>query len=95
MKGIISNHSALTAYARQTAVEPVAAPKSPAGGQGAADGAPVGAARLSISAQGRDLAAGASSLDTSKIAALRSAIQSGALKFDSGLIAEKMLDQSE
>ncbi len=96
MKGIISSHSALTAYQRQTAVEPVAPPASPRPQEGEGVGASVGgAARLSISSRAREMASGSAGIDSAKIEALRQSIRSGTLKFDSAAIAEKMIDQGE
>lgn len=96
MKGIISNHSAaLTKYQRQTAIEPAAAPQPPVARQGDDPGGSVGAAQVSISARARELASGPGVMNSQKIEALRQALQSGTLQFDSAAIAEKMIDQGE
>jgi flagellar biosynthesis anti-sigma factor FlgM len=95
MKGIISSHSALTAYQRQTAVDPVALPQSPAPREGAVSSTSVRAARVSISAEARALASGEPSIDRAKVDRLRGAIAAGGLKFDSHIIAEKMIEQGE
>lgn len=95
MKGIISSHSALTAYQRQTAVDPVSVPQSPAQREGAASSTSVRAARVSISAEARALAAGDLGIDQAKVERLRSALASGSLKFDSQLVAQRMIDQAE
>jgi flagellar biosynthesis anti-sigma factor FlgM len=95
MKGIISSHSALTAYQRQTAVDPVSTPKSPAPREGATSGTSPRAARVSISAEARALAAGEPAVDHAKVERLRSALDSGSLKFDSQLVAQRMIDRAE
>lgn len=95
MKGIISSHSALTAYQRQNAINPVSVPQSPAPREGVAAGSSVRAARLSISAEARALAAGDPGIDQAKVERLRGALTSGSLKFDSQLIAQRMLDRGE
>jgi len=95
MKGIISSHSALTAYQRQTAVDPVSVPQSPAQREGATTGTSVRAARVSISAEARALAAGDPGVDQAKVDRLRNALASGSLKFDSNLVAQRMIDTAE
>ena len=95
MKGIISSHSALNAYQRQTAVDPVASPQSPAPRESAASSSSVRAARVSISDEARALAAGEEIIDRAKVDRLRSALQAGGLKFDSQLVAQRMIDQGE
>jgi flagellar biosynthesis anti-sigma factor FlgM len=95
MKGIISNHSALNAYQRQTAVDPVSVPQSPAQREGAASSTSVRAARVSISAEARALAAGDPGVDQAKVERLRNALSSGSLKFDSQIVAERMIDRAE
>jgi flagellar biosynthesis anti-sigma factor FlgM len=95
MKGIISSHSALTAYQRQTAVDPVSVPQSPTPREGASAGTSVRAARVSISAEARALAAGDPGIDQAKVDRLRGALASGSLKFDSQLVAQKMIDRGE
>jgi flagellar biosynthesis anti-sigma factor FlgM len=95
MKGIISNHSALNAYQRQTAIEPVTVRESPATGEAGATNTTVRAARVSISAEARALAGGEASVDRAKVERLRQGIASGNLKFDSQLIAQRLIDQGE
>jgi flagellar biosynthesis anti-sigma factor FlgM len=95
MKGITNSHSALTAYQRQTAVDPVSVPQSPAQREGVATGTSVRAARVSISAEARALAAGDTGIDQAKVERLRAAFASGGLKFDSQLVAQKMIEQAE
>lgn len=95
MKGIINSHSALTAYRRQTAVDPVAAPESPAKEQGAPSDASSAAARVSISARAKAMAQGDGPIDSGKIENLKQAIRAGTLKLDSQLIAQRMVDQGE
>jgi flagellar biosynthesis anti-sigma factor FlgM len=95
MKGIISSHSALNAYQRQNAVEPVTVRESPATGETGSTSTSVRAARVSISAEARALAAGESSVDRAKVDRLRQGIASGSLKFDSQLIAQRLIDQGE
>jgi flagellar biosynthesis anti-sigma factor FlgM len=95
MKGIISSHSALTAYQRQNAVDPVAIPQSPAPRDGAVSSTSLRAARVSISDEARALASGDAGIDRAKVDRLRSAMLGGGLKLDSQLVAERMLDQAE
>ena len=95
MKGITNSHSALTAYQRQTAVDPVSVPQSPAQREGVAGGTSVRAARVSISAEARALAAGDPGIDQAKVERLRAAFAGGGLKFDSQLVAQRMIDQAE
>jgi flagellar biosynthesis anti-sigma factor FlgM len=95
MKGIISSHSALNAYQRQTAVEPVSVRESPAPSETGGATTSVRAARVSISAEARALAEGESGVDRAKVERLRQSMQSGGLKFDSQLIAQRLLDQGE
>ena len=94
MKGIISSHSALNAYQRQTAVEPVSVRESPVQSESGGSSTSVRAARVSISAEARALAGGAD-IDRAKVERLRQSIQSGSLKFDSSLIAQQLIDQGE
>lgn len=95
MKGIISSHSALTAYQRQSAVDAVGVPQSPASREGAVSSTNIRAARVSISAEARALAGGEAAVDPAKVARLRGAIEAGNLKFDAQLVAQRMIDQSE
>jgi flagellar biosynthesis anti-sigma factor FlgM len=95
MKGIISSHSALTAYQRQTAVDPVSVPQSPVQREGAPASTSVRAARVSISAEARALASGDPGIDQAKVERLRNAIISGSYKFDSQLVAQRMIDRAE
>jgi flagellar biosynthesis anti-sigma factor FlgM len=95
MKGIISSHSALTAYQRQTAVDPVSVPESPVPSERPGSGTAIRAARVSISDEARALANGEPAIDRAKVSRLREGIQSGTLRFDSQLIAQRMIDQGE
>jgi flagellar biosynthesis anti-sigma factor FlgM len=95
MKGIISSHSALTAYQRQNAVDAVAVPHAPAQREGAVSSTSVRAARVSISEEARALASAEPGIDRAKVDRLRGAMQAGGLRFDSQLVAERMLDQAE
>jgi flagellar biosynthesis anti-sigma factor FlgM len=95
MKGTISSHSALNAYQRQTGVDPVASPQSPAPRESASSSSSVRAARVSISDEARALASGETTIDRAKVDRLRSAIQAGSLKFDSQVVAQRMIDQGE
>jgi flagellar biosynthesis anti-sigma factor FlgM len=95
MKGIISSHSALTAYQRQTAVDPVSVPQSPVQREAAVAAGPVRAARVSISAEARALAAGDPGVDHAKVDRLRNSLASGNLKFDTQLVAQRMIDRAE
>ena len=62
MKGIISSHSALNAYQRQSAVDPVSVRQAPVPSEGAGSSTGVRAARVSISAEARALAEGGAHL---------------------------------
>lgn len=95
MKGIISSHSALTAYQRQTAVDPVSVPQSPAQREGAPSSTSARAARVSISAEARALATGDAGIDSAKVERLRGVLAAGNLKFDSQLVAQRMIDRAE
>jgi flagellar biosynthesis anti-sigma factor FlgM len=95
MKGIISSHSALNAYQRQTAVDPVSVREAPATSESGGSSTSIRAARVSISAEARALAEGEGGIDRAKVDRLRQSIQSGALKFDSQLIAQRLVDQGE
>jgi flagellar biosynthesis anti-sigma factor FlgM len=95
MKGIISSHSALTAYQRQTAIDPVSVPQTPAQREAAVAPSSVRAARVSISAEARALAANDSGIDQAKVERLRSQLAAGNLKFDSSLVAQRMIDRAE
>ena len=95
MKGIISSHSALNAYQRQTAVEPVSVRESPVQSESGGSSTSVRAARVSISAEARALAGGDVDIDRAKVERLRQSMQSGGLKFDSQLIAQRLIDQGE
>lgn len=95
MKGIISSHSALTAYQRQSAVDAVAVSQSPAPREGAVSSTNLRAARVSISAEARALAAGEAVIDGAKVERLRGAIEAGKLKFDAQLVAQRLIDQAE
>jgi flagellar biosynthesis anti-sigma factor FlgM len=94
MKGIISSHSALTAYQRQTAVDPVRVPQSPVR-EGAPASSSVRAARVSISDEARALAAGDPAIDHAKVERLRGGLAAGNLKFDSQVVAQRMIDRAE
>jgi flagellar biosynthesis anti-sigma factor FlgM len=95
MKGIISSHSALNAYQRQTAVDPVSVPQPAATGESSGSSTSIRAARVSISAEARALATGQTTIDQAKVERLRQSIENGGLKFDSQLIAQRMVDQGE
>lgn len=95
MKGITSN-PALDAYQRM-AVSQVGAPRAPqkaaATEQEATASANQQIAKVSISSEARQLAAGSSSgaLDTNKVNELKAAIDSNRLQFDSTKIAERLV----
>lgn len=95
MKGIISSHSALTAYQRQTEVDPVTSTETPTPRDSQIVSTTARAARVSISAEARALAAGEPAVDRAKIERLRNALQAGSLKFDSQLVAERIIEQGE
>jgi flagellar biosynthesis anti-sigma factor FlgM len=95
MKGITSSHSALTAYQRQTAVGPVSTPQSPAPREGATASTSARAARVSISAEARALAAGDPGVDQAKVDRLKSSLATGSLQFDSQVVAQRMIDRAE
>jgi flagellar biosynthesis anti-sigma factor FlgM len=93
MKGITGN-SALEAY-RRVALAPVnpSAPAAPAEKAGAADRSPTAAAKVSISAQARDLAAkGDVTVNQKKVDALKSSISEGSFQVNSHLVASRILD---
>jgi flagellar biosynthesis anti-sigma factor FlgM len=95
MKGIISSHSALNAYQRQSSVDPVSVRESPVTSESAGSSTGLRAARVSISAEARALVEGDASVDRAKVDRLRQTLQSGGLKFDSQLIAQRLVDQGE
>ena len=95
MKGIISSHSALTAYQRQTAVDPVRVPQSPAERESPPSSTSVRAAKVSISAEARALAAGDAGVDRAKVERLRNVLSAGNFQFDSQLVAQRMIDRAE
>lgn len=95
MKGITSNPR-LDAYQRM-AISPVGGAQSPKKTNAAeADSGSVPnqqIAKVSISSEARQLAASGSqgALDTTKVAALKDAVESNSIKFDSAKIAERMV----
>ncbi len=93
MKGITSN-PALDAYQRM-AVSPVGAPgpAQPTAPVADAKGAAPQVAKVSISDQARQLAAGQAQgpYDSEKVARLSDQLSSGSLEFDSKQIAARML----
>ena len=93
MKGITSN-PALDAYQRM-AISPVGAatPAQPAAPAADAKSTAPQVAKVSISDQARQLAAGATDgpYDAAKVAALQDQLKSGSLEFDSKQIAARML----
>ena len=95
MKGIISSHSALNAYQRQSAVDPVSVRESPVPSESAGSSTGLRAARVSISAEARALAEGGANVDQAKVERLRQSIQAGSLRFDSQLVAQRLVDQDE
>lgn len=95
MKGIISSHSALNAYQRQSGVEPVSVRESPVPSESAGTSTGIRAARVSISAEARALVEGDANIDRAKVDRLRQSLQSGNLKFDTQLIAQRLVDQGE
>jgi flagellar biosynthesis anti-sigma factor FlgM len=92
MKGITGN-SALEAY-RRVALTPVnpahpVSPPTPATGERP----PVGAAKVSISTEARELATqGEAKVDTQKVDALKKSIQDGSFSVNSHLVAERLLN---
>jgi flagellar biosynthesis anti-sigma factor FlgM len=93
MKGITSN-PALDAYQRM-AISPVGAanPAQPAAPVADAKGTAPQIAKVSISDQARQLAAGGvdAPSDAAKVLALQDQLKSGSLEFDSKQIAARML----
>jgi flagellar biosynthesis anti-sigma factor FlgM len=93
MKGITSN-PALDAYQRM-AISPVGAatPAQPAAPAADVKSAAPQVAKVSISDQARQLAAGAAGgpYDAAKVAGLQDQLKSGSLEFDSKQIAARML----
>jgi flagellar biosynthesis anti-sigma factor FlgM len=93
MKGITGN-SALEAY-RRVALAPVnpSAPTAPAETVGTADRAPQQAAKVSISAEARDLAVqGESKVNQKKVDTLKASISDGSFQVNSQLVASRLLD---
>jgi negative regulator of flagellin synthesis FlgM len=93
MKGITGN-PALEAYQRValTPVNPTqpASEATPAHGERPTSGE---AAKVTISAQARELAAGGDEqVNAEKVESLKSAIADGSFKVDSNLVAERILD---
>ena len=93
MKSITGN-PALDAYQRM-AVSRVsgATPAARVEPGKAEQGPPPEAARVSISSEARDLAAG-SHVDTHKVEDLRAKVQDGSFQVDAALVARRMLDTS-
>jgi len=93
MKGITSN-PALDAYQRTAVSAVTPGQRSSQGSDAPVSGTTAQAARVTISSEARALAAGADGFDAEKVERLRNALAGGGLKFDSSLIAEKLIDQS-
>jgi len=93
MKGITGN-SALEAY-RRVALAPVnpSAPTAPAEKVGTAERSPTQAAKVSISAEARDLAVqGDAKVNQKKIDALKAQISEGTFQVNSQLVASRIID---
>jgi flagellar biosynthesis anti-sigma factor FlgM len=91
MKAIISSHSALTTHRRQPAVDAVSVPPPLSGRGGAAR-----ATRAASSAEARPAAvAGDPPIDHFKVERLKAALAAGNLKFDSELVAQRLIDRDE
>ncbi|MEZ4224519.1 MAG: flagellar biosynthesis anti-sigma factor FlgM [Polyangiaceae bacterium] len=94
MKGITGN-PALDAYHRM-AVSPVREARPAAKvDAGATQQAPAEAAKVSISAEARDLAVNAAGggVDTAKVEALKARVQEGSFQVDPHKIAGRLLDE--
>lgn len=92
MKGITGN-SALEAY-RRVALAPVnpSAPTAPAEKVGTAERSPTQAAKVSISAEARDLAVqGDTKVNQKKVEALKASIADGSFQVNSQLVAQRLL----
>jgi flagellar biosynthesis anti-sigma factor FlgM len=93
MKGITGN-SALEAY-RRVALAPVnpSAHSAPAANVGTAERSPAQAAKVSISAEARDLAVqGDAKVNQKKVDALKAKISDGSFQVNSQLVASRLLD---
>lgn len=93
MKGITGN-SALEAY-RRVALAPVnpSAQSAPAANVGTAERNPTQAAKVSISAEARDLAVqGDAKVNQKKVDALKAKISDGSFQVNSQLVASRLLD---
>ncbi|MEN9580589.1 MAG: Anti-sigma-28 factor, FlgM [Pseudomonadota bacterium] len=91
MKGITGN-PALEAYQR-FAVKPVSSAQQAQGaGVDPASTTSTKAAKVSISAEARELAAGNAPVNTQKVESLRAAIVDGSFQVNPTLVAQRMLD---
>jgi flagellar biosynthesis anti-sigma factor FlgM len=97
MKAIISSHSALKAYQRPRAVDPVSAQESPAPRESTVSTTGIRPAPISAEpeAEPEALAEDDASVDRAKVERLRQSLQSGSLKFDSQAIAQRLVDKDE
>lgn len=98
MKGIISSQPAMTAYRRQTAVDPVSVPpvQQPPSARSPAVSGTRRAARAACAAEARPAAAASDpAIDHAKVERLRTALAAGTLKIDSRLVAERLIDRDE
>ncbi|MBM4361087.1 MAG: flagellar biosynthesis anti-sigma factor FlgM [Deltaproteobacteria bacterium] len=90
MKGI-TGYPALEAYQR-VALTPVS-PTRAAAPATAAEVTPQSAAKLSISAEARDLATqGETPVNSKKVDAMKAALRDGSFNVDSRLVAERLVD---
>jgi negative regulator of flagellin synthesis FlgM len=91
MKGITGN-PALDAYQR-FAVKSVSSAQRTEGASGTAPRPQATeAAKVSISSEARELAAGNGQVNTQKVERLRAAIAEGSYRVDSSIVAQRMLD---
>lgn len=95
MKEIIHTHSALTPYRPRAAVDRVVASKARPRRRDAASSESVEAAKPSSSARAEETAPEEGKIDPRKVEALKRAMAAGTLKFDSQVVAERMIDQDE
>ena len=105
MKGISSSQPAMTAYRRQTAVDPVSVPQlstqplpaqQPPSARSPAVSGTRRAARGACAAEARPaIAASDPAIDHAKVERLRTALDAGTLKIDSSLVAERLIDRDE
>lgn len=91
MKGITGN-PALDAYQRFAVKSVSSAQRTEGTSSTAIRPQATEAARISISSEARELAAGGGQVNTQKVDRLKAAIADGSFRVDSNLVAQRMLD---